>query len=55
MTQGFAPQIIDVLWLGEDRAAIKAGVGDGIAYRLVDRAEGERIAVQLATDLRERP
>jgi len=55
MTQGFIPQIIDVLWLGENRAAIKAGVGDGIAYRLVDRAEGERVAAQLTTELRERP
>ena len=47
------PQIVDVLWVGPNRAAIKSFCETGACYRLVDRAEGERVAAILAAELRD--
>jgi len=45
------PQILSVVFISETRAAIKAGCADGIRWRLTSRAEGERLARELAAQL----
>jgi hypothetical protein len=47
------PQIVDVLWVGPNRAAIKAVNLSGYCYQMVDRAEGERVQAALAEELRD--
>jgi hypothetical protein len=46
------PTILDVVYISDDRAAIKAGCGDGVRWRIASREEGERIAAELAAELR---
>ena len=46
-------EIVDVMFIADDRAAIKAVCGDGVRWSLVDRATGERVACELAAELSE--
>jgi hypothetical protein len=41
------PTILDVVYISDDTAAIKAGCADGIRWRITSREEGERVAAEL--------
>lgn len=51
MTMQKTPEIIDVHFISDDRAAIKALCGDGIRYCLTSREQGEQVARQLRAEL----
>jgi len=47
------PEIIDVKFISDDRAALKALCGDGIRWCLTTREQGERVAREVAAKLAE--
>jgi hypothetical protein len=51
--QVVGPVILDVVYISDARAAIKAGCSDGIRWRITSREEGERVAAELAAELRD--
>lgn len=46
-------QIIDVKFISDERAALKAVCGDGVRWALTSRERGEQAALELATELAE--